>query len=135
LRRDPPVVEQKKPVSWADVLGPEAGAGVATEAPAAAASATAVDPNVKAAAGAKLEAPLSWMDVIGAAPAALYDPPSAPVEAPPASPVAPPAQTPITQTTPPPAPPAPAEAQDGKAKIPMSWADVIGAGLTDDDKE
>ncbi len=132
LRRDPPVVEQKKPVSWADVLGPEAGAGVATEAPAASASATAVDPNVKAAAGAKLEAPLSWMDVIGAAPAALYDPPSAPVETPPASPVAPPAQTPITQTPP---PPAPAEAQDGKAKIPMSWADVIGAGLTDDDKE
>ncbi|HEX2753607.1 MAG TPA: hypothetical protein VHP34_10995, partial [Alphaproteobacteria bacterium] len=59
-------------------------------------------------------------------------PSTTPVEAPPASPVAPPAQTPITQTTP---PPAPAEAQDGKAKIPMSWADVIGAGLTDDDKE
>ncbi|MDY0009472.1 MAG: TraM recognition domain-containing protein, partial [Bdellovibrionales bacterium] len=61
LRRDPPVIEEKKPVSWADVLGPEA----ASEVP----GATPASPEVvQIAANAKLGAPLSWAEVIGAVP-------------------------------------------------------------------
>lgn len=149
LRRDPPVVEQKKPVSWADVLGPEAGASVTPEAasPATttATAAPVADANVKAAAGAKLDAPLSWMDVIGAAAPTTAEPmpqtpaeavPPAPVEVPPATPATPPTEVAAPPQAPA-APPAPAPAEDdteGKPKIPMSWADVIGAGVTDDDK-
>lgn len=61
MRRDPPVTE-KKPVSWADVLGPEA---TQAEAEAAAAPAVAAD-GAKAA--PSLGAPLSWAEVIGAVP-------------------------------------------------------------------
>jgi len=129
LRRDPPVVEQKKPVSWADVLGPEAGGDLAVQAPETTAS------QAKAAAGAKLDAPLSWMDVIGAAPAAAPEMPAAPatpLEPPPAQQA--PAQPAVPEI--PAAPPAaPMETQEGKTKIPMTWADVIGAGITDDDAQ
>lgn len=129
LRRDPPVVEQKKPVSWADVLGPEAGGDLAVQAPETTAS------QAKAAAGAKLDAPLSWMDVIGAAPAAAPEMPAAPatpLESPPAQQA--PAQPAVPEI--PAAPPAaPMETQEGKTKIPMTWADVIGAGITDDDAQ
>lgn len=151
LRRDPPVVEEKKPVSWADVLGPEAGAGVADTASPAAPD---TQQQAKAAAGAALDAPLSWMDVIGAAPAENTaapaapaetapvqtapppaEVPPAPVETPPATTaITPPIEKPVEKPAEPPAaaPAAPEEAHAGK--IPMSWADVIGAGVTDDDK-
>lgn len=190
LRRDPPVVEAKKAVSWADVLGPEAGAAAEAATPSAATATPPAPPEaVKAAAGAALDAPLSWMDVIGAAPAAgdvssapqtqqpVTPPPAAPPPAQTAAPVDPvtpltppdalppfmtpaePLVSPLTApeepVTPPTAPPAPVppaeeaaapkpettpkpapETTETPARIPMSWADVIGAaeGLTDDDK-
>jgi intracellular multiplication protein IcmO len=83
MRRDPPVTEQKKPVSWADVLGPEAGE--------AATAAAAPPPEAtKAAAAAKLGAPLSWAEVIGAVPIENTAPVAPLQTAPPPPPVQPP---------------------------------------------
>lgn len=122
LRRDPPV-EDKKPVSWTDVLGPEA-TPAAPVAPAAApvATETAGGPAV----------PLSWAQVIGAVPVDM--PAAAPAVAsvqaqvPPTAPSAPPWETPAASSAP------AADQEENARKIedrsgrgPMTWADVIGA--------
>lgn len=140
LRRDPPVTEDKPPVSWSDVLGPEATNEQAAAAAAPAAPQTA-NPAAAAAtpAAAVLPGALSWAEVIGAVPIENRD--AAPAAAPQAPVTPPQAPAQATQTsvqTPPPAAaakPSPEKEQEAArvlsektgGRAPMSWADVIGA--------
>ena len=131
LRRDPPLMEEKKPVSWADVLGPEATPAATAAAAAPAAEASKAAP--------KVAAPLSWMEVIGAVDTAPVTPPweapagqsttaavPPPWEAVSAMPIIPPAASATTDAEKE-AAAARQLAERTNGRAPMTWADVIGA--------